>query len=373
MEVKLSFPDITDQEKKYVLEALESGWLAHGPFNHKLEEEFAKVVGVKHAITCNSCTSALFLCLKALGITGEVIIPSFSFVATANAVITAGATPVFVDIDPKTYNIDAQLIEKAITDKTQAIMPVHYAGQCADMQIIMHLAQKYNLHVIEDSAENLGGTFQGKQAGSFGFGCFSFFPTKNMTSGEGGMITTSDDRLALMIRALLAHGIDSTTFEREKRETPWYRNASYAGYNFRLSNVLAAIGYAQILRLDRLNALRKRHAAYLFEKLQTLNWIELPFIDQRCEHVFQMFVIVIKDVSRRDFIVRELNKKGVKASVHFYPAIHEQAFYQRNFSQYDNKLPVTQRISRSIITLPMFPGLKKEELDYMVDAICQIC
>lgn len=372
MEVKLSFPDITEQEASFVLEALRSGWLAHGPFNHKLEEEFVKVVGTKHAITCNSCTSALFLCVKALGITGEVILPSFSFVATANAIVTTGATPVFVDIDPRTFNIDPALVEKAITERTQAIMPVHYAGQCADMKALMSLARQHKLLIIEDSAETLGGTFEGKQAGSFGLGCFSFFPTKNITSGEGGMITTDDDKLAHTIRALLAHGIDSTTFEREKKETPWYRNASYAGYNFRLSNVLAAIGYAQILRLEELNSQRKEHAAYLLRQLKDVAWLELPFIDTRCEHVFQMFVIRVKDPVRRDSIVRELNKKGVKASVHFYPAIHEQAYYQKHFGRYKNKLPVTEKVSRSIITLPMFPGLQREELEYMVETIRQI-
>jgi len=373
MNINLCIPSITDNERKAVLEALNSKWLTHGPFNKKFEESFAQFVGVKYAITCNSCTSALFLSLIALDIKGEVIVPSFSFVATANAVVTAGAIPIFVDIDPKTYNIAPEAIEKAITPQTQAIIPVHYAGQCCRMDEIVEIGRKYNLYIIEDSAETIGGTYRGKKAGSFGkIGCFSFFPTKNITSGEGGMITTNDDDLAKKLKALIGHGIDLTTFQRERSELPWFRNAIYPGYNFRMSNLLAALGYAQLLRINELNKKRQTHSHYLIKNLQNIEWLQLPYVDSNCEHVFQMFTVKVKDPAYRDLVVRQLNKKGIKASVHFYPPIHEQAYYRTHYPQYIGKLPNTENVSRSIITLPMYSDLTYDELNYMVQCLKDI-
>ena len=367
--IKLCIPDIKELEIASAVDALKSGWLAHGPYNKKFEEKFADFVGVKHAISCNSCTSALFLVLKALDITGEVIIPSFSFVATANAVVTAGAIPRFVDIDYKTCNIDPKNIESAITPKTQAIMPVHFGGQCCEMDKIMEIADKYDLVVLEDTAETMGGKFNNKQAGSFGIGCFSFFPTKNITTGEGGMITTNDDDLARNCRALLGHGIDSTTFEREKNEMPWYRSAVMPGFNFRMSNVLAAIGYEQIKRIDELNKLRQDHANYYLDNLNEINEIDLPYSFEKCEHVYQMFTIKLSNTIDRNLFVKQLNKKGIGASVHFYPPIHQQPFYQKHTEWIDGKLDITEDVSNRIVTLPLYPSMNKKELDIIIKEI----
>src|SRR3989344_6438765 len=234
--IPLCIPDIGDEEVNSVKEVLKSGWLVHGPKTKEFEKKFAGYTGTKKAISVNSCTSALQLVIQALGLKGEIIVPSFTFVASANAIVTAGCKPVFCDIDYDTCNIDPKKIEEKITKKTSAIMVVHYAGQSCEMDKIMEIAKKHNLVVIEDSAECIGGTFYGKKAGSFGIGCFSFFPTKNMTTGEGGMITLNDEKLAEKIKALSVHGILSTTFEREKKEKPWLRAASYAGYNYRMSD-----------------------------------------------------------------------------------------------------------------------------------------
>ena len=364
--INLCIPDIKDNEIDAAIDALRSGWLAHGPYNKKFEIEFAKYVGVKYAITCNSCTSALFLSLIALDITGEVIIPSFSFSATANSVVTAGATPRFVDIDYNTCNIDPNKIEEAITAKTQAIIIVHFGGQCCQLDAIEKIATKYGLHVIEDSAETIGGTFNGKQAGSFGIGCFSFFPTKNITTGEGGMITTNDDKLANKLRALIGHGIDSTTFQREKMDMPWYRSASFAGYNFRMSNVLAAVGHEQIKRLDQMNISRKQHSKYLIDGLKSLIGLELPFTEKNCNHVYQMFTIKLDKGIDRNAFVTNLNKAGIGASVHFYPAIHEQDYYKKHPEWIVSDLSVTEDVSRRIVTLPMFPSLTTTELDKII-------
>ena len=367
--IKLCIPDIKQAEISAAVEVIESGWLAHGPYNKKFETLFAEYIGVKHAITCNSCTSALFLALKALNITGEVILPSFSFVATANSVVTAGATPRMVDIDPETLNIDPEKIRLAITPNTQAIMPVHWAGLCCRMDEIMEIAKEHDLHVIEDSAETIGGTFKDAKAGSFGVGCFSFFPTKNMTTGEGGMITTNDDELAKNCKALLGHGIDSTTYEREKANMPWFRSAVLPGYNFRMSNLLAAIGYEQLKRLDEMNQNRINNSEYLLEKLEGIDGIELPHTEKDCKHVYQMFTLKLDKSINRDSFVKRLNENGVGASVHFFPPIHEQGFYENHPEWIADDLNETVDISRRILTLPMFPTLLLDELDKIVNEV----
>lgn len=364
--IKLCIPDIQESEIAAVVDVIRSGWMAHGPYNKKFEALFADYLGVKHAITCNSCTSALFLALKALGVTGEVIIPSFSFVATANAVVAAGATPRFVDIDYDTCNLDPKRIAAAITADTQAIMPVHFAGQCCEMDVILEIAGKHGLHVIEDSAETLGGTFQGRQAGSFGVGCFSFFPTKNITTGEGGMVTTNDDELARVLRALIGHGIDSTTYERERAEMPWFRSAVLPGYNFRMSNILAALGYEQMKRLDAMNEARRRHAGYLADGLHGVTGVEVPYVAEGCQHVYQMFTIKLDPHCDRNLFVQRLNDRGIGASVHFYPPIHEQGYYQDHPEWRADALAVTEDVARRIVTLPMFPQLRHEDLDAII-------
>ncbi len=242
MHIPLSKVHVAQDEINLVEKVLRSGWLIHGPYTRKLEEDFAKYTGSAFAVALNSCTSALQLALQASDVKGEVIVPSFTFVASANAIVNAGCTPVFVDIRPDTCNIDSNLMEKAITKKTVAIMPVHFAGQSCCMDKICKIAKRYNLLLVEDSAEAIGAEFNGKKTGSFGVGCFSFFPTKNMTMGEGGMITTNDAQLVNKVRAYIAHGIDKT----RKKPFLWQREAVYAGFNFRLMDIQAAIGLAQL-------------------------------------------------------------------------------------------------------------------------------
>jgi len=367
--IKLCIPDIDQAEIDSAIDAIRSGWLTHGPYNKKFEALFADYVGVKHAISCNSCTSALFLALKALHVTGEVIIPSFSFVATANAIVTAGAIPRFVDIDYHTCNIDPEKVYAAITPKTEAIMPVHFGGQCCRMDAIMQIAEEYGLHVIEDTAETIGGTFQSKQAGAFGIGCFSFFPTKNITTGEGGMITTDDDDLARTCRALIGHGMDSITYEREKSEMPWFRSAVMPGYNFRMSNVLAALGLEQMKRVDAMNERRIEHSEYLLEGLRDLSELDLPYRDRDCKHVYQMFTLKVAEGIDRNAFVRGLNEFGVGASVHFYPPIHEQGYYKVHPEWIADDLKETDKVARRIVTLPMFPGLTQHDLDQIISSV----
>ena len=368
MDVPLCVPDVTDADVARVAEVLRSGWLTHGPYNKQLEADFARYMGVKHAISVNSCASALHLAVLALGIRGEVIMPSFTFVATANAVVTAGATPVFADICYDTCNIDPAAIEAAITSRTEAIMPVHYAGQACNMDAIMAIAERHGLAVIEDSAETIGGEYRGKKAGTFGVGCYSFYPTKNMTTGEGGMVVTNDDALAERIRTYVGHGISSNTLAREKAERPWLRAATLPGYNFRLSNIQAALGVGQLARLDEMNTRRREHAAWYNAHLAEFEELDLPVEADGCLHVYQMYTVKLKGVDRTAFLA-ELRRRGVGASVHFDPPVHQQPYYADLLRQRCFDLPVTERVSDSIVTLPIYPGMMPAQREHVVASV----
>lgn len=368
--IPLSLPFTDEKEIEAATAVIKSGWLTHGPRNHEFEEMFASFVGVKRAVSLNSCTSALHLAVEGLGIKGEVIVPGFTFVASANAVITAGAKPAFADVDYTTCNLDPEDLEQRITSRTEAIMPVHYAGQTCDMDRIQAIARKHNLAIIEDCAETIGGTFKNKVAGSFGPGCFSFFPTKNIAIGEGGMLTTDDDALADRVRALCGHGISSTTFAREKSERPWFRSASFAGYNFRLSNLQAAIGIEQMKKLEWMNQQRIAHSKYLIEQLKDVEELVLPVEQANRKHVYQMFTIKLRTLNREKFVT-DLRARGISASVHFDPPVHKHAYYVE--SGYGNiSLPVTEKLSATIVSLPMYPHLSQDQLDTIVRVVREL-
>ena len=216
MLIPLSKPSFSKLEEKTILKVIKSGWLTHGKYNEKFEKYFKSYIGSKYCLSLNSCTSALVLAIKCQNIIGEVIVPSFTWLSSANAIILAGATPVFCDSDLKTRNVKKEHIEPLITNKTEAIMIVHYGGQSCEMDEIINLCNKYKLKLIEDSAETIGGTWKKKYAGSWGIGCFSFFPTKNITTGEGGIITCSNKKLYELFKSNAAHGIKTQSYEREK-------------------------------------------------------------------------------------------------------------------------------------------------------------
>ena len=366
MKIPLCIPNIDEREEKAVLEVLKSGWFAHGPKNKEFEEDWARKFGVKHAVVMNSCASTLHAAIAAHNIKGEVIVPSFTFVASVNAIITAGATPVFVDIEPDTHNIDPSKIEDLITSETEAIMPIHWAGQVCNMTAVMEIAQKHNLVVIEDSAESIGGQHKGKLGGTFATGCFSFYPGKNMTTGEGGMFTTNDDEVAEKARTLMGHGISKTTLDRHTGEAqPWIRSAIMPGFNFRMSNILAALGVVQLKKLDEMNEKRRQHAAYYMEGLKGNNAIELPFEHPDSYHTWQMFTIKVKDAHKRDDFVMALRENGIGASVHFDPPVHLMPVY--NKVKNAENLPITEDVFKRVVTLPMFPQMTNNQLDYVIE------
>jgi len=369
VKVPLCVPSIGDEEISEVSSVLRSGWLAHGPKNAEFEKLFSEYAGVRHAIAMNSCTSALQASIQALGLKGEIIVPSFTFVASANAIVTAGCTPRFADIGYETCNVSPAEIEKAVSDKTVAIMPVHFAGQACAMDEIMEIAEKHCLAVIEDSAEAIGAEFAGKKTGGFGnAGCFSFYPTKNITTGEGGMLTTNDDNVAEKAKALKAHGISSSAFERERRERPWHRAAEVAGYNFRLCDVLAAIGVCQMKKVDRLNDERRAVAKKYDAAFAKLDGLDLPVEAENRRHVYQMYTVkAAAGIDRQEF-VRKLRESGVQASVHFDPPVHLQPYY-KNIGGKKGGLAVTENVAERIVTLPIFAGMSAEQVDCVVSSV----
>ena len=365
MKVKLSKVTLSKREYSLVNTILRSGWLTHGEYNKKFEDLFKKITKVKYALTLNSCTSGLELAIKCQNITKEVIVPSFTWVSSANAIINSGATPVFCDSDYKTRNITLENIIPLVNSNTEAVMVVHYGGQCCEMDKIYNYCKKKNIKIIEDSAETLGGTWKKKHPGYWGVGCFSFFPTKNITTGEGGMITCNSKKLYHKFKAMAAHGIQTQSYDREKKKIlPWYKVAVMAGHNFRMSNLLASIGYIQIKRINKLNKHRikaaKRYNTF-FDKNNLP--IQKPFVNKFAKHVYQTYAITV-DSSVRNKLVAFLRRKGVEASVHFTPVLHEQNFFKSNFSPKTN-LRNAEKLSKTLITLPMHSKIKNKEIDYV--------
>jgi perosamine synthetase len=368
MRVPLCRPSITAEEIELVAEVLRSGWLAEGEHNRRFEAAVAARAGATHAVALNSCTSALELALQASGVRGEVLVPSFTFVASANAVACAGATPVLCEVDRATRNVTADLLRERLTPRTEAVMVVHYGGQACAMDDIVSLCEERHLVLIEDSAETLGATWRGEPVGSFGVGCFSFFPTKAITTGEGGMLVCRDESLARKVRALASHGLASSTLERTRAERPWWREADLVGHNYRLPHPLAALGCAQLQRLDALNARRAERARRYDRELVALAPDLLtPAVAEGATHVYQMYTVLVGG-GRRDALVRGLRARGVEASVHFQPPVHLHPAHLRHGGG-PGSLPVCEQLAEEIVTLPLFPDMTDEEQAFVVQAL----
>lgn len=369
--IPLGQPTIGREEISNVIRVLKSGWLTHGEYNERLEDLIKKYFKVKDCVLVNSCASALLASLVALDLpeSSEVIVPSFTFVASANAIVLAGLTPVFAEVDINTGNIDPNLLKQYLTKKTKAIMPVHFAGQPADMTAVMKFARENKLKVVEDSAECIGGKWRGKYAGTFGdLGCFSFWATKNLTTGEGGAIITNNRKLAEKLKAIIAHGVPTSTLDREQMKKPWMREAVSPGYNFRLSNLAAAVGVAQFRKLDKFNKKRLQLAKYFTKKLSSQEKVVPLTIAADAESVFQMFPVKVKDFDRTR-LIQKLQQVGIQASVHFDPPVHRQQ-YNRQYAR--TELPQTDLLSETEVTLPFYPNMTKKEIDYIVETIKKI-
>ena len=371
MRVPLCRPSIAPEEIELVAQVLRSGWLAEGDYNRRFEAAVAARAGATHAVSLNSCTSALELALQATGVRGEVLVPSFTFVASANAVACAGATPVFCEVDAATRNVTAALLRERLTPRTEAVMVVHFGGQACAMDEIVRLCQERHLLLVEDSAETLGASWRGQPAGSFGVGCFSFFPTKAVTTGEGGMLVCRDESLARKVRALASHGIASSTLDRSRAERPWWREAQSVGHNYRLPQPLAALGWAQMQRLDELNARRLERARRYDRELAALAPDLLtPEVQDGATHVYQMYTVRVGG-GRRDALVRGLRERGVEASVHFQPPVHLHPAH-RSAGGGPGSLPCCEHLAEEILTLPLFPDLTDEEQGFVIAALGEL-
>lgn len=363
MHVPLCKPDISALELDAVRQVLLSGNLSHGQEVAAFEQSFAELTQCSDAIAFSSWTTAAFLVFKYIAEMtggGEVIMPSYTFSASANAAKTAGLVPRFAEVEWESHEVTAATIEPLISSSTVAIMPVHFAGKVCDMKPITELAEEYALPIIEDSAETLGASCDNKPAGSFGVGIFSFYATKNITTGEGGMVTTNDKDLAEWLRIRMAHGIKKGSYGT----SPWHRNAVAPGYNFRLGNMNAALGNAQLSRLTELNAKRNQVAQHYQSELKDVISIDLPPLLPQEQHSYQMYVIKVSDRIRDD-IVSMLNDAGVGASVHFDPPVHMQTAYATG----EDVLPITEHLAASSISLPISPVQTERETQYVVDTL----
>lgn len=352
--INIAKPLIGEEEKQAVLEVLGSGVLAQGPRVKAFETAFAEMCGVKHAVATTSGTTALHTALLALGIGpgDEVITSPFTFIASANSILYVGAKPVFVDIDPYTFNINPALIEDAITSKTKAIMPVHLFGLCCDMDPIMEIASRHGLIIVEDACQSHGATYKGKKAGAFGIGTFSLYPTKNITSAEGGMITTNDDVLAESCRVIRQHGMRRRYYHDE------------LGFNFRMTDVHAAIGLAQLQKLSTFNKKRQENAQYLSSHLKG---VTTPIVPDGYEHVFHQYTIRVPD-GKRDGLINHLQEKGIGCGVYYPVPIHQQTYYTKQLG-YNQTLPEAERAAQEVLSLPVHPDLSDNDLETIVTAV----
>ena len=350
--IRVCEPSLSDLEKKYVCEALENNWLSSiAPPVHLFEEAFASRWGAKHAIAVNSGGSALFLALWTAGIREghEVILPAFTMVATAGAVTQCGATPVFVDSEPGTGNIDVSLIEQKITTKTRAIMPVHIYGHPCDMDPIRQLARDYGLFLLEDAAESHGALYKGRQVGTLGdAACFSFYANKIMTSGEGGMIITDDDNLAHQLRHTRAYDFDDARHFWHKR----------LAWNFRMSSLEAAVGRAQLERLDELVALRRKNAEYYTQHLGDL--VQPLEVKDYATAVSWMYGLLVRSQDERDGLMQHLAQNDVETRTFFLP-MHQQPVYKSPES-----FPVAEDLGRRGLYLPSSSHLTQGEKDTVI-------
>jgi perosamine synthetase len=352
--ISIAKPFIGEEEKAAVLEVLGSGQLAQGKRVAEFEKRFASWVGARYAVAVSSGTTALHVALLAHGIGAgdEVITTPFSFIASANCILYVGATPRFADIDPVHYTIDPASIARQITPRTRAIIPVHLFGQPADMTPIAEIAARHGLAIIEDACQAHGATLNGQPLGTWGAACYSFYPTKNMTTGEGGMIATDDSALAERMRVLREHGMRV----RYVHET--------LGYNFRMTDLQAAIGLVQLTRVDAWNAQRQRNAAQLTARLAGIPGVATPQVRPGATHVFHQYTVAVADRKRA---IASLTERGIGHGIYYPIPIHKQQVYLER--GYTDVLPEAEAASQKVLSLPVHPALTEAEVEQVAEAV----
>ena len=371
IKVPFIIPEITKNDKNAVLNALNSRLLTDGPKLRKFESIFAKFTGAKFAIGVSNGTAALHLSLKALGIGkgSEVIIPDITFVATASSVLLTGATPVLADVD-ENLNILIPSIKKSITSRTKAIIPVHFAGKSCKINEITSIARKNRISIIEDCAHAIGARVNSKHVGIFGqAGCFSFYPTKNFTTIEGGMVVTNSKNIADFVRYARNHGITKTLTSRFSSGKPWDYDIKNSGYNYRLDEIRASLGINQIKRVKKMNLLRKKAADYYNKKLEDIEGVIVPGKSIGVEHVHHLYVIRItrKYGITRDMLFQKLLKIGIRTSVHYKP-LHMFTIFKKMAKIIDS-LSNSVHVYSQILSLPLYPSISKKQQDLVINNI----
>ena len=367
--IPITRPALGEDEVQAAAEVIRSGWLTQGEKVQRFEQAVADYVGARHAIAVSNCTTALHLALVAGGVGpgDEVICPSFSFIATANAIMHAGARPVFVDIDPRTYNIDPDLVEAAITPRTRAIMPVDQIGLAADIPAITAIARRHGLKVIEDAAPSLGSAVGPRRVGAMSdLTCFSFHPRKSITTGEGGVITTDDDDAAATLRRLRSHAASTSDLYRYRSGTLEFEEYQELGYNYRMTDIQAAIGVVQMTKLDAVLNERRRLASCYAELLHEVPGLETPYEPAGHKHTYQSYCVRLHPSLSREAIMAEMSARGI-ATRRGVMAIHLEPFYRRLLP--DVELPVTETSTAETMLLPLFPGLTDDDQREVADAL----
>jgi dTDP-4-amino-4,6-dideoxygalactose transaminase len=372
MQIPLTKPHTGTEEKEAVSKVLDSGWLIQGKKVAEFEEMVCQYTGARYARATSSCTTALHLALLALGIGkgDEVLVPSFTFIATANAVEYVGAKPVFIDIDLKTFNIDVQKAEEYLEwskSKAKAIMPVHIFGLCADMDAIVRLAKRYDVFIMEDAACALGSLYKGKHAGTFGnAGCFSFHPRKTITTGEGGMLITDSSEIALAIEKLRNQGASISGLALHEKGGTLFPGFDVLGYNYRMTDMQGAIGVEQMLKAQWIIDKRIEKAKIYDEALKSMDWLQAPCVPEECNHTYQSYVVMILDEVGRNKIMAKLAEKGI-ATRQGTTAVHALEYYKSKYNISESDYPNSLAADKLSITLPLYPTMTEEEQSYVIE------
>lgn len=377
MFIPFHIPTIGEKEINAVLKALKAGWISTGPTSFRFEQLICQYLGANYAVALNSGTAGLHLALVAAGIKpgDEIIVPTYTFTSTAAVVVHCGAKPILVDVDKERMLILPQDIERKITKKTKAIIPVHLAGHPYPMKEINRIAQRYHLAVIDDAAHAFGSEYQGKKIGSFEkMAMFSFHSTKPISTGEGGMITTSSKLIADRIRRLSLHGLSSGAWKRYRKEGSWYYQVLEAGYKYNLPDIPAALGIAQLKQADQWQKIRTRYANLYTSGLAELSAIQTPTLAAEIKSSWHLYIIKLQleqlRISRNQFI-ELLREKGIGTSVHFIP-LHHHPYYQHVWKYKLSDFPNANWAYDRVISLPIYPAMKQNQVEYIINAITNI-
>lgn len=370
-QIPITKPELGEEEVAAVSEALRSGWIAQGPLVARFERVLAERLGVAEVVLTSNCTTALHLALLCAGIGpgDEVIVPSFTFIATANSVLHAGGRPVFVDIDPRTYNMDPALIEAAITPRTKAIIPVDQIGLAADLDAVNEIARRHGLRVIEDAAPALGATYRGRPVGAISEQtCFSFHPRKSITTGEGGAITTNNSEMAARARVLRSHGASVSDLVRHSSSSVLIEVYEELGYNYRMTDMQAAIGMVQLGKLNDILTRRRRLAERYNAAITEIDGLTPPYAPEDAPHTYQSYCVRLdpERTSPRETVMARMLEHGI-ATRRGVMAIHEEPYYVNRFGAVS--LPVTEAATRQTLLLPLFASMTETEQDRVLDAL----